>query len=66
MKPWTVILREHPDSAKPSYTREASLPIDTQSAWDYAHYLYGKTNVLAILPGSFKNRVCNGFISNNP
>jgi len=66
MKPWTVILREHPDSAKPSYTREASLPVDSSAAWNKACYLYGKGNILAILPGSFKNRVCNGFISDYP
>mgnify|MGYP003645746660 CR=1 FL=1 len=66
MKPWTVILRESPDSAKPSYTREVNLPLGAREAWDKACYLYGKVNILAILPGSFKNRVCNGFISNNP
>jgi hypothetical protein len=60
MKPWTVILRESPDSTKPSYTREANLPIGAHEAWDQACYLYGKVNILAILPGSFKNRIFIG------
>jgi len=65
MKPWTVILRECNDSPTPSYSRETSLPHDSEKAWDKACYLYGKENVLAIIPGSFKNRVCSGFYKNN-
>jgi len=66
MKPWTVVLREHPDSAKPAYTREVSLPVDRAGAWGKACTLYGKGNILAILPGSFKNRIYVGFIGHNP
>ncbi len=66
MKPWTVILKECPESFTPSYTREAFLPYNSTDAWDRACNLYGKNNVLAILPGSFKNRVYAGFISKNP
>ena len=66
MKPWTIILKECSESATSSYTREAFLPYDKTNAWDHACNLWGKDNVLAILPGSFKNRVYSGFVGNNP
>lgn len=65
MKPWTIILKECPEAATSSYTREAFLPYDKTSAWDRACNLWGKNNVLAIVPGSFKSRIICGNSNTN-
>ena len=49
MKPWTVILKGE--------VQEASLPHDAPNALAKARERFGENNVVAILAGSFKNRI---------
>lgn len=52
MKPWTVILRGE--------VQEVALPHDAPKAMARARERFGENNVVAILAGSFKNRIYNG------
>jgi hypothetical protein len=52
MKPWTVILNGE--------VQEVSLPHDASIAMEHARARFGKNNVVAILAGTFKNRIYSG------
>jgi len=65
MKPWTVIVRSSLVGPTHAYVRETSLPHDRDTAWAVACERYGNQHVVAILPGSFKNIVFNGFSETN-
>ena len=65
MKPWTVIVSGATFGSGYSHVRETSLPHDKEKAWAIATERYGELNLIAIIPGSFKNLVFNGFSETN-